>query len=370
MTCEDTQEDTPPRASTLPNFSHIEHKMPSRLTCGALLAAGLLSSGLSVANAAEDPITLPAEMEGTVPARSIEGVGPWIADATCVKLTAELYSGKNDNFIMGIFKTEDALTIKNGTYADDAAVKAAVTAGAVTGGYCVFTESERCERVVTVVEDQSYTAGFANGNAAELKGMWKIEKCASEAQTLVDETGTLEAWDMVRSPAASGLTCASVTLSLPNGANDKVVAAVFLEADADAIEAKAKGGEYTTATQVSADFSEKAIATDAFCTFADSATCTFRAELDPEKSYVAGVANGNTDASVTGNVVVKTCTDAEALEDGLTSNPAVDADSDMGKVTTATTSANTQLIVASGAAGFYPRVAFAATLAATLFLAM
>jgi len=365
MTCEDTQEDTPPRASTLPNFSHIEHKMPSRLTCGALLAAGLLSSGLSAANA-----EVLYEYDGTIPKMTVEDLDPWVADATCVKVSAELTSGMNDKFIIAVFTTDNAKTI--GTNVENDAYTTAEALGdavmELSLEYCSFEKSARCDTIVTTAIGTSYTAGFANGNDVDLKGKVRLETCSSDAETLIEAEATLGPWDMVRSPTASGLTCATVTMTLPE-TDQMVVAGVFLEADADTIENKARAGEYTDADQVKADFETDAL-TGSLCTFGESATCTFRATLDPEKSYVAGVANGNTEGSVTGTVVVKTCTDAEALEDGLTSNPAVDADSDMGKATTATTSADTQLIVVSGAAGFYPRVAFAATLAATLFLAM
>lgn len=303
---------------------------------------------------------------------AIGSLDPWVADATCVKISAELTSGMNDKFIIAVFTTDNAETIgtnaENDVYATPDELGNAVMELSLDNGYCTFEESARCETVVTTVIGTSYTAGFANGNDVDLTGKVRLETCSSTAETLIEETGTLGPWDMVRSPTASGLTCATVTMTLQE-TDDNVVAGVFLKADADAIEDKARAGEYTDANQVSADFEADAL-DGSFCTFVESATCTFRATLDPEKSYVAGVANGNTEDSVTGTVVVKTCTDAEALEDGLTSNPAVDADSDMGKATTATTSADTQLIVASGAAGFYPRMAFAATLAATLFLAM
>jgi len=341
--------------------------MPSRLAVGALLGAGLLSSGLSVANA-----EVLYEYDGPIPKMSIGATDPWVADATCVKVSAELTSGMNDNFIIAAFTTANAETVgtnaENGVYATGDEFGDAVKELSLDNGYCTFEESARCETVVTTVIGTSYTVGYANGNDVDLSGKVRLETCSSTAETLIEKTGTLGPWEMVRSPTASGLTCATVTMTLEE-TNAMVVAGVFLEADADAIEASARAGEYTAADQVKAVFEDDALA-GSYCTFVDSATCTFRATLDPKKSYVAGVANGNTEDPVTGTVVVKTCTDAEALADGLTSNPAVDADSDMGKATTATTSADTQLIVVSGAAGFYPRMAFAATLAATLFLAM
>merc|ERR1711970_613061 len=330
---------TPPRASTLPNFSHIEHKMPSRLTCSALLAAGLLSSGLSVANA-----EVLFEDDGMIPKETVDSTDEWVADATCVKLTAELYAGVNEKFAMALFETADAEAFVTALEGEEYNTRDEFIEGledhALEDGVCVFDESARCETIVTTEIGTGYVAGFANGNDYDLEGSVRLETCSSTAETLIEEEGELQAYEIARSPAASGLTCAVVTMSLPDGTDENVVSGVFLEAKADAIEDKAVAGEYTTTQQVYDDFEADALA-GSLCTFGDSATCTFTAELDPKKSYVAGVANGNADIAVKGKVVVETCTDAEALDLGLTSNPAVAADSDMGKATDATTSADT-----------------------------
>jgi len=114
--------------------------MLSRSTLGAFLGAGLLSSGLCVANA-----ELITEASGSMSAMMLDGLDAWNANVDCIKLTMELYSGPNANFIAAVFTQANAETFTAKAEADEydtaAEFKDAPKVFALPNAVCNFSTS-------------------------------------------------------------------------------------------------------------------------------------------------------------------------------------------------------------------------------------